>query len=237
MSDIKNKDIKPNVKAFFGEFKARLTDSPLRIMIKLAALLVSVAVLFAIGVFSVSVAMKKSVSEQIADNTDGKYDCILILGAKVNGDTPSHMLSDRLEKGIALYLCGAADKILMSGDSEKPDEYDEVSAMKAAAVARGIPEEDIICDTYGLSTYDSILRAKEVYGMEKIAVVTQDYHLYRAVYIADKLELEVLGISAGANEKYSGALGREAREIFARFKDMIYTLAEKEPKYMTESRN
>ncbi len=237
MSGRNNNKIISAVKAFFGEFKDRLTDSPKRLLLRLVALVLTVAVLLAVGVFAVSAAIKKSASEYISESTKGKYDCILILGAKVDGDTPSHMLSDRLEKGIEMYLDGVADKILMSGDSENPDEYDEVSVMKEIALSRGVPEEDIICDSYGLSTYDSIVRAKEVYGMKSIAVVTQDYHLYRAVYISDKLGLYVCGVSAGPNGKYSGAFKRETREIFARFKDMIYTLAEKEPKYMTESLN
>ena len=237
MSGKNNNKIIAAVKAFFGEFKDRLTDSPKRLLLKLSALVLVTVFLFSVGIIVVSASIKKSASEYISESAKGKYDCILILGAKVNGDTPSHMLSDRLETGIKMYLDGAADKILMSGDSEDPDEYDEVSVMKEIALSRGVPEKDIICDPYGLSTYDSIVRAKEVYGMNSIAVVTQDYHLYRAVYISEKLDIDVCGISAGPNGKYAGAFKRETREIFARFKDMIYTLAEKEPKYMTESQN
>ena len=120
-------------------------------------------------------------------------DCILVLGCQVLDDgTPSLMLRDRLDTAIALYEAGAAPKLLMSGDHSRED-YDEVGAMKRYAMAAGVPSEDIFLDHAGFSTYESIYRAKALFGAEKILIVTQEYHLYRAVYIAQKLGLEAWG--------------------------------------------
>ena len=147
-------------------------------------------------------------------------DCILVLGCQVLDDgTPSLMLRDRLDTAIALYEAGAAPKLLMSGDHSRED-YDEVGAMKRYAMAAGVPSEDIFLDHAGFSTYESIYRAKALFGAEKILIVTQEYHLYRAVYIAQKLGLEAWGVPA-EGPVYAGQSMREVREILARCKDVL----------------
>ena len=122
-------------------------------------------------------------------------DCIIVLGAKIWGDRPSPMLEDRLLQAIELYENNVSAKIIMSGD-HGTKEYDEVNAMKDFAIEKGIPSENIFMDHAGFSTYESIYRAKEIFGAKKIVVVTQKYHLFRALYIANQLGIEAYGVGS-----------------------------------------
>lgn len=161
-------------------------------------------------------------------------DCIIVLGCQVRSDgTPSHMLEDRLKRGVALYELGAAPKLLMSGDHGR-EGYDEVNTMKAYAIEAGIPTEDIFMDHAGFSTYETIYRAKEIFGAKKIVVVTQEYHLYRAMYIAKAMDLEVYGVAADYRS-YSGQFSRDVREVLARIKDFGMTIFWPEPTYLGEA--
>ena len=158
-------------------------------------------------------------------------DCILVLGASVKPDgTPSNMLYDRIMTGVALYEAGAAPKLIMSGDHGKTD-YNEVGTMKNYAMAEGIASEDIFMDHAGFSTYESIYRAKEIFQAKKVLVVTQEYHLYRALYIAEKLGMEAYGVSADLRT-YAGQYKRDLREILARNKDFVMAFIKPEPTYL-----
>lgn len=160
-------------------------------------------------------------------------DCIIVLGCKVkdNGD-PSDMLADRLKRGIDLYKQGAAPKIIMSGDHGTV-EYDEVNTMKRIAIDAGIPSSDVFMDHAGFSTYESIYRAKEIFEADKIIIVTQEYHLYRALYIAEKLGIEAYGVNSDYNT-YWGQIKRDIREILARCKDFVSMIFMPEPTYLGE---
>lgn len=154
-----------------------------------------------------------------------QYDCILVLGAGLRADgTPSDMLADRLSLAISLYKLGYSDIVLLSGD-RSGEEYDEVSAMKAYCVDNGVPEENILCDNIGYSTFESIYNTKSFKEFEKILIVTQGYHLHRALYIARKMDIEAYGAASDPRE-YRGQIVRDVRESFARIKDffklMIY---------------
>ncbi len=147
------------------------------------------------------------------------FEYAVVLGAKVHkGGELSHMLRDRMDTAIALYHSGAISKILVSGDGS--GEWSEPLYMKAYAVEKGVREADLIMDADGFSTYETVYRAKTVYDLEKFVLVTQKYHLYRALYIAEDLELEVLGADASLHS-YSGQWGREIREVLARVKDFL----------------
>ena len=160
-------------------------------------------------------------------------DCIIVLGCLVkNNGTPSDMLSDRLERGIDLYKQGAAPKIIMSGDHGRED-YDEVNTMKRVAIEAGIPSSDVFMDHAGFSTYESIYRAKEIFEADKIIIVTQEYHLYRALYIAQKLGIEAYGVDSDYRT-YWGQSKRDAREILARCKDFCNMIFKPEPTYLGE---
>lgn len=204
---------------------------------KIAVALVCLTVIGAIGVFSVN-AYVKSVGgeriitpEQAAELKD--VDCIIVLGCFVDSDgTPCDMLRDRLTRGIELYKSGAAPKIIMSGDHGTV-EYDEVNAMKQFAIDNGVPSSDVFMDHAGFSTYESIYRAKEIFAADKIIIVTQEYHLTRALYIAEKLGVEAYGVASDYHT-YSGQTSRDLREILARNKDFALSIFKPEPTYLGE---
>ncbi len=153
-----------------------------------------------------------------------RADCVLVLGCGVSSSgTPSPMLADRLETGIRVFQSGCADALLMSGDGRSLA-YDEVTPMRKAAEAAGIDPEQIIGDTLGLSTSQSILRARDEFGFHKIVIVTQRYHLARALYLAQSLGLAAVGVPA-ADIRYSGQIFRDIREVVARCKDVLFCVA------------
>lgn len=159
------------------------------------------------------------------DLADFDPDCILVLGASVHGDgTPSPMLQDRLNTAISLYQSDVSSRLLMSGDHSDLY-YDEVNAMKSYAIAAGVPSSHIFMDHAGLSTYESLYRAKYLFGVEKIVIVTQSYHLYRALYLADALGLEAVGVSCDTI-RYRGQILRDIREAAARVKDFYYAISQ-----------
>ncbi len=182
--------------------------------------------------------VKLSTSDQIISSEEAAkledIDCILVLGCFVKDDgRPSDMLFDRLTRGVELYDLGAAPKLLMSGDHGR-EEYDEVAAMKQFAIDEGIPSEDVFMDHAGFSTYESIYRAKDIFQADKILIVTQEYHLYRALYIADQLGVEAYGVSSDYHT-YVGQFMRDFREMLARVKDCATCIFKPEPTYMGEA--
>jgi len=203
-------------------------------------ILIGVFICFLLGiimVFGINLFVKQSTKKQILTGEKASHlenvDCILILGAGVWKDKPSHMLKDRLEKGIELYKAGVAPKIIMSGDHGK-ESYDEVNLMKEYAIEKGVPSEDIFMDHAGFSTYDSIYRARDIFKVKKMIIVTQKFHLYRALYLSNKLGIEAYGVMAEPI-KYSGQFYRELREILARDKDFIKAIVKPKPTYLGES--
>ena len=161
------------------------------------------------------------------------FDCILVLGAGVRGDTPSPLLSERLDMGISLFNAGVSDRILMSGDHGQAD-YDEVNVMKSYAVARGIASHDIFMDHAGFSTYESMYRAAQIFGVQRVLIVTQEYHLSRAIFDARAMGMDAYGVCADRT-RFSGQLWRDFREVFARAKDAVYCAFKPKPTYLGES--
>ena len=205
-------------------------------MRKVLIIIIILIILITAVVIGINVYVKTSTKKQILREEEcsdlAEIDCIIILGAAAWGDKPSPMLEDRILQGIQLYQNGVSKKIIMSGDHGK-DNYDEVNIMKQFAIEKGIPSEDIFMDHAGFSTYDSIYRAKEVFGAKKIIIVTQKYHLYRALYIANSLGLEAYGVGSDPRE-YVGKTNREVREILARDKDFVKCLFRPEPTFLGE---
>ena len=171
-------------------------------------------------------------AEEAASLSD--VDCILVLGCLVKDDgRPSDMLHDRLRRGVELYQAGVAPKLLMSGDHGR-ENYDEVATMKQFAIDADIPSEDVFMDHAGFSTYESMYRAIDIFQAEKIIIVTQEYHLYRAVYIAQALGLDAYGVNADYRN-YWGQSARDFREVLARVKDFATTIFLPEPTYRGET--
>ena len=192
------------------------------VIIILLGLLIDLFVILATKNYIISI-------EKIEDN---EYDCILVLGASVRNNRPSPMLEDRLKTAIKLYENRVSNKILVSGDHASND-YDEVNVMKNYLIDKGIPSEDIFMDHLGISTYDSILRAKKIYNVNKAIIVTQKYHLYRALYIAKSIDLKVYGVNASERD-YAGQAKRDLREFFARIKDFIKCLIRSDSRNLGE---
>lgn len=195
-----------------------------------------IILLIAILALSINFYVKSSTNSAIytADSAiDGEYDCILILGCGVlaNGE-PTAMLTDRLLCGIDLYQRGLAPKIIVSGDHGSVD-YDEVNTMKNFCIAHGVPDSDIFMDHAGFSTYESLYRARDIFQADHIIIVSQTYHLYRAVYLAQALKLDAIGVGSDLRN-YRGQAYREFREILARNKDFVYAIFKPLPTFLGE---
>ena len=208
-----------------------------RVLVVLAAIILAVALLSLSFVTIANVIILSSTKNSIVTIPEAAtledIDCILVLGCGLRKDgSPSDMLTDRLLVGIELYQAGVSKKLLMSGDHGQAD-YDEVGAMKAFALTKDIPPADIFMDHAGFSTYESIYRARDIFGADRIIIVTQSYHLPRALYIAKSLGIEAYGVSADLRS-YRGQIVRDARELLARAKDFAYATAKPLPTYLGE---
>lgn len=208
-----------------------------KIVKRTAAVLVTLGILG--GIFAAAVngyVVKSTEGKIIAEEEAAELnaDCILVLGAGVHPDgSPSNMLEDRLLRGISLYEEGASGKMLMSGDHGRKN-YDEVNVMKQFAVNHGVPPEDVFMDHAGFSTYESMYRARDVFRAERVIIVTQKYHLYRALYAAERLGLDAYGV-ASDQRPYAGQRRRDIREVLARNKDFLTGIFRPEPTYLGEA--
>lgn len=216
-----------------------------RFLLKLLLILIVLAMIAGLSCILINRRVVRSTEENIAYTVIGDVeiksfamdniknfgaDCILVLGCGIEDEeTPSPMLKDRLDVGIELYKQGAAPKILLSGDNGT-EHHNEIHVMLKYAKEAGIPDKDIFCDHAGFSTYDSMYRAGSIFDAERVIVVTQTYHQYRALYIGDKLGLDVMGV-ASDQETYFGQSFRESREILARIKDFFKAMLRSKPTY------
>jgi len=123
----------------------------------------------------------------------------LVLGASVHSGKPSPILQDRLDVVKDLYKAGKVKKIIVSGDNRSVD-YNEPTAMKNELVDQGIKDEDIITDFAGRRTYDSCYRLKEIFGQTSATVVTQAFHLPRALYLCRSFGIDVVGVRADMSD-------------------------------------
>jgi vancomycin permeability regulator SanA len=159
------------------------------------------------------------------------YDAAVVLGCGVyNNSQPSLLLRERLDAAINLYESGLAPKLIMSGDHGQKN-YDEVNVMKKYAIDHGVPSEDIFMDHAGFSTYETIYRAREIFNVESMIIVTQQYHLYRALYLADAFDIQAYGARAD-KQVIQGQTARDFREILARNKDFVYSLLKPKPTFL-----
>ena len=203
------------------------------IIVLLCLAIVGTATLFIVNGHVKSSGKDRILSvEKAAELED--VDCIIVLGCQVKDDgSLSHMLRDRLIRALEVYEAGAAPKLLMSGDHGRED-YDEVGAMKQYAIDNGVPSENVFMDHAGFSTYETVYRAKEVFEADKVIIITQEYHLYRALYIAEQLGVEAYGVSSDLNT-YGGQSMRDAREVLARCKDWLMCIFKPEPTCLGEA--
>ena len=188
--------------------------------LKYLKILIALFIIFILGtnLYILEITKNQILSENQAKDLND-IDYILVLGAGIKAKRPSPMLEDRLKKSINLYQSNVSSKILVSGDHIN-DNYDEVIVMKNYLLENNISNKDIVSDDLGISTYESIYRAKYIYHAKNIIIVTQKYHLPRALYIAKALNINAYGIPSN-QRKYTNQEKREIREILARTKDFI----------------
>jgi len=209
-------------------------------LVKTALVCVCAVVIFIIiinlVVIKVAEPLIVTIDEARSFAENGDVDCILVLGASVSQYGPSMMLADRLDKGMELFESEVSTIMLLSGDNGTI-EYNEVQAMKEYVLKNGggigITSANIYLDHAGFSTYDSSVRCKDIFQAERIVIVTQRYHLYRAVYNAKMAGLDVVGVTA--KDTKSGQTARDIREVPARVKDFFLALFSRPATIMGEA--
>lgn len=192
-----------------------------------------VGILCAGAVIGINAYMISYVSDYLIEADDLEnysFDCITVLGAGLWDGEPSPMLKERLDFALEAYKTGCSTKFLMSGDHGRED-YDEVNAMKDYVVENGADKDSVFLDHAGFSTYETMYRARDVFKVEKMLIVTQKYHLYRAVYNARKLGLDAYGYY---REEKIYSVKNDIREAAARVKDFFYCISQPEPTYLGE---
>ena len=200
------------------------------VLIILALAIILVVVVLVIDAQVASVGQDRLVTLEDAPAAD----CVIVPGAQVfaNG-TPSQMLQDRLDVALAYYNSGKTDRILVSGDNGQLD-YNEVIVMRNYLLEQGVPIEAIFLDHAGFDTYDTMYRARDIFLVEKAVVVTQEFHLLRALYIGQELGLDVYGVASDPRT-YAGADYYRLREYFARVKAFLDCLFHAKPTYLGET--
>jgi SanA protein len=141
----------------------------------------------------------------------------LVLGCSpfVPGGKPSPQFHGRMQAAAELYRLGKVKRLILSGAN--PDQrYNEPKKMREALLELGVPSEAMVLDFAGDSTYDSITRAKEVFGLSSLTVITQRYHTYRAVFLARKTGLHAVAYIAPLADNGGTGLRNPPREVFAR---------------------
>lgn len=152
----------------------------------------------------------------------------IIFGAGLRRDgSPTAVLRDRVETGAGLYFNGKVEKLLMSGDNSE-EYYNEPGAMRDYALSLGVPEEDIVLDYAGRRTYDTCYRAKAVFGLDSALLVTQEFHLPRALFLCNVLGVKAYGVEANnLNYRRSSLFFWNLREQFATFTAFMDVFVEK----------
>lgn len=195
-----------------------------------AALAATIAVVAVVAAANAVVLLGGASSHSVADAPHAQT--ALLLGALVRRDgTPSGMLADRIEVAAQLYRDGKVEKVLASGDHGRVD-YDEVNAMRRGLIAAGVPARDVFTDHAGFDTWDSVVRARKVFDVGSVLVVTQDFHLPRAVWLARRAGLDAEGVSADLHGY--GKQGRKSgvREVLARVKAVEEVVTGSEPRFL-----
>jgi len=202
---------------------------------KICLKLITLAILIPtfINLYIIAYASPYIYSIDELDDVPYKYTAIS-LGAKVfSGGSLSHILNDRVNVAVTLYDNKKVERILFSGDHGQ-DEYDEVNAMMDSAITQGIPKSDIFLDHAGFSTYESMVRASKIFECDDVVIVTQRFHLYRAIYIARRMDLDAIGVCADlTNYRKKTDIKNITREFFARVKEFFYVeILRPDPTYL-----
>ncbi|URC13192.1 vancomycin high temperature exclusion protein [Flavobacterium sp. B183] len=201
-------------------------------MKKLFKKLIYLFIIGVIAIISINWYVKSSTRDLIHHTVNNlpKNEVGIIFGAGINGDQPSKYLKDRLDAGILLYKTHKIDKILLSGDNGR-DEYDELTVMKTYCFNHGVDTTKIFIDYAGFDTYSTMYRASHIFKIKKATLISQEYHLNRAIYIGQKLGVKSIGFSANKGE-YLGYQYVTFRECGSIFKSFFDVLRNREPRFL-----
>jgi len=194
-----------------------------------------IAAIALIGFVGIQLYVTQSVKSYIIrDAADlPQADAIMVLGAMVYSDgRPSMILADRLDHAYELYALGKAPKILVTGDHGRK-EYNEVRAMSSYLLELGVPREDIFMDHAGFNTYDSMYRARDIFGIERLLVCTQEFHMGRSLFIARALGIDAYGYPAEDKAIYKMGWNH-FRESGARLKAVRDVMLKRQPAFLGE---
>ncbi|MEO8535826.1 MAG: ElyC/SanA/YdcF family protein [Flavobacterium sp.] len=191
-----------------------------------------ISVLILVSIVSVNSYVKSSTKKHIHYSIKKfpKNDVGIIFGAGINGDQPGKYLKDRLDAGILLYKAKRINKILLSGDNGR-DEYDELTVMKNYCYRNGVDTTKIFIDYAGFDTYSTMYRAKHIFKIKKATLISQEYHLNRAIYIGNSLGIKSAGFSANKG-RYLGYNYVRFREYLSTFKSFFDVLRNREPHFL-----
>ena len=190
------------------------------------------AIIGLIAIISVNYHVKSSTKKYIHHSLRRfpKNDVGIIFGAGINGDQPSKYLKDRLDAGILLYKAKRINKILLSGDNGR-EEYDELTVMKNYCQRHGVDTAKIFIDYAGFDTYSTMYRAKHIFKIKRATLISQKYHLNRAIYIGKQLGIKSVGYSANKGE-YRGYEYACFREYLSAFKSFFDVVRNREPHFL-----
>jgi len=190
------------------------------------------AIIGLVAIVSVNYYVKSSTKKHIYYSLKKfpKNDVGIIFGAGINGDQPGKYLKDRLDAGILLYKSNRINKILLSGDNGR-EEYDELTVMKNYCFNHGVDTTKIFIDYAGFDTYSTLYRAKHIFNIKKATLISQEYHLNRAIYIGQKLGIKSVGYSANSGE-YLGYKYVTFREYGSVFKSFFDVLRNRKPHFL-----
>lgn len=191
--------------------------------------LIGVFLIILINLYVLSFSKGKIFSWE--DNITG-YEVGIVFWARVyEWGKPSDILADRLKVAKKAYDEGKITKIIVSGDNSK-SHYDEPTSMRNYLINLWVKKDDIYLDYAGFDTYDTLYRAREIFWVEKALLFTQEFHLKRALYIAEKLEIKSIWIHTDL-QKYIYADYYERREVLARTKAFFSTdILKVKPKFL-----
>ncbi|MBU3104916.1 SanA/YdcF family protein [Clostridium gasigenes] len=204
-------------------------------------MIISVVILIfisVVGAIAAIMIVQKNGQKNITtiESLNQNADAIIVLGAGAKDDgSPSDILEDRLKTAIEVYNSGVCSKFILSGDHGR-ESYNEVSVMKEYIINNcDVEEKNVFLDHAGFSTYDSIYRAKDIFEVENAIIITNEYHLPRALYLAKKMGINANGISSDIRN-YLFIESYKSREKLAQLKDFVYiNLLKPEPRFLGES--
>lgn len=205
----------------------------MRKKIKILLVLISVVLVFiVVSNYTIASYAQEKTYDEVSAIQKNKVGLVLGTSKMLQNGRVNLYFKYRIEATVALYKAGKIEFVLVSGDNSTSS-YDEPTDFKEELIKKGIPEHKIFLDYAGFRTLDSVIRAKEIFGQEKITIISQEFHNERAIYLAGKNDIEAIGFNARNVSRRYG-LKVQLREYLARTKVFLDMLFGVEPKFLGE---